>query len=445
MAWGTPALLNSATGTTAATFQVLTGITAPAGTFVIVPLGFVASISNVSGVTISDSAGGNSWNVHTVLQAGAIGCLGFAWSILTNGLTSGTITMTRTGTGNIKQWAMAAYSLTGENVSSPEDAAVFATATGNTALPSVTGNVASQSNDFVFALDANFPGLLTNYTEDTTDGWTNLLNNLRPNNTTVGLSVGYQANSGTSGIAHAPHLSGGSPWAEMQVAFAPASSTYNVSISESGSAADSDSDVATLPSSVAETGAASDSSSSLAVLTSSVSESGAASDSSATTAVLAATVAEAGAASDSPSNIATLPSAIAETGAAADHVSSSALFPSSVAESGAASDADSGAASFAVSVAEAGSAVDVEFSTALLLALTQESGAASDVISARAAFGGLVLEAGAAQDQSSSASSRKAFDPDYALLAPSRAESFLAPSRTEAMLAPFLTEAFLAE
>jgi hypothetical protein len=37
------------------------------------------------------------------------------------------------------------------------------------------------------------------------------------------------------------------------------------------------------------------------------------------------------------------------------------------------------------------------------------------------------------------------FDPDYALLAPSRAETLVAPGRSDALLASSVIEAFLAE
>src|SRR5579862_7805944 len=106
MTWGTPNLLDDTTGSTAATSRTLTGITAPAGTLVVVGLAFIASSSSVSGFAVSDSTGVNAWTSHALEQTnGGPGYLGFAWSVLTSSLSSGSITMTRTGSGNITRWA----------------------------------------------------------------------------------------------------------------------------------------------------------------------------------------------------------------------------------------------------------------------------------------------------------------------------------------------------
>jgi hypothetical protein len=228
MSWGTPTLLRSLTGTTASTAQSVTNVTAAAGTLVIATMAFLASANTVTGATVTDSAG-NTWVIRQKVDASAPGVLVFAWSILTTPLSSGSITFTRAGTGNITRWAGAIYSLSGSAPSNPEDTGVLAAATGGSASPAVTGNSGSQSNDFIFALDANWPTSTTSYTEDTADGWTNLLNNLKPSNTTVGLSIAYQVNSGTSGILHAPSLSQSALWAEMQVAFLPAPTTIAIS------------------------------------------------------------------------------------------------------------------------------------------------------------------------------------------------------------------------
>jgi hypothetical protein len=365
MAWSAPSLLNDATGTTAATSQTMGGITASAGTLVVVALAFIASNSSVTGVTIADSAGGNSWNIHYVEQTSVPGYLGFAWSVLSNGFAGGSITITRSGSGNIKQWAMAAYALSGENASAPEDTAVYAGSTGASTSPVVAGNAAGRAGDFVFALDAEWPSIATTYTEDATDGWTNLLNNLKPSNTSVGLSVAYQTNSGTSGLTHAPHLSASVPWAEMQVGLAPTVTTLSI-------------------------GAA-------------------------------------GAMMARGASAASLAATIAARSASKSRGSSAGSYATSV-----------GGHSTICAVGKAGGVFRTSVSGRALLAL---SGAGAPGFFVRAAGRLLAALKAFARPRDTAVT----FDPDYALLAPSRAETLVAPGRSDALLASSVIEAFLAE
>lgn len=221
MSWSSPTTLASGSGSTGAASQSLSGITATAGTFVVVTGAFNGG-STVTGLTVSDSAG-NSWFVHSEGIDGSAHNFGFvAYSILTNALSGGSFTITRTPStgGNINAWAMGAVSFTGNAPTSPEDDAVFATAIGSNSSPSVTGNAPTQTGDLLIAVCVANPGATTTYTEDSVDGWSNLFT-LTPA-TGLLFAAAYQVDAASSGVKHNPSLNKSQPWTEIQVGFSPA-------------------------------------------------------------------------------------------------------------------------------------------------------------------------------------------------------------------------------
>jgi hypothetical protein len=125
-------------------------------------------------------------------------------------------------------------------------------------------------------------------------------------------------------------------------------STYNDSVTESGSASDSDSAVATFAATGSEAGTASDTDAASAVFAASDTEGGTASDGS------AGTVPGSGADAS-------------ETATASDAESAIATFAASAAEAGSASDADAAAATFAATLTEAATAAEASS------ALTQQT------------------------------------------------------------------------
>lgn len=220
MAWSPPATLGSGSGTTSAASQSIAGITAAAGTLVVVGGSVRVVGSSATGVSVSDSAG-NSYTVHYEANAAAswTGFAFVAFCVLTNALSGGTITVTRIGSANIDAFCMGAASWTGG--SGAEDTAVLATANGTSNTPSVTGNAASQANDLLIAVCGYPLGSGSNYTEDTADGWTNLFD-ISTAGTVNTFGMAYQVNSGTAGIKHAPTITGSTKWAEVTFALAPA-------------------------------------------------------------------------------------------------------------------------------------------------------------------------------------------------------------------------------
>lgn len=194
--------------------------------------------------------------------------------------------------------------------------------------------------------------------------------------------------------------------------------TYNVSISESGSAADTVSNSATVIGAILEAASAADSPSEIATLLAAITEVGTAADvqtvqgiynaaiaeaASAADAVnggalFSASVSEAGAAADTTSSVATLPAAITEAGTAVDTVSSKATQGVTVSEAGSAVDSPSEVATLAATITEAGSAADTTNSTGIKSATVSEAASAADTTSSTAILAAAVTEAANAQD-----------------------------------------------
>jgi len=210
--------LGSATGTTSATSQSLSGITAASGALVVAVFG-VSCGSGVTGFTCSDSAG-NSYTVHAEANPATLsGYVVICYSVLANALSSGSITLARTGTTMILSFCAGAVSAGGGSGS--EDTAVLAVANGSSTSPAVTGNAATQSGDLLIAA-TGFIETAT-YAEDSiVHNWTNLYNLSTGTANDAGLGFAWQVNSGTAGIAYNPGLSVTKKWAVIQIGFAPA-------------------------------------------------------------------------------------------------------------------------------------------------------------------------------------------------------------------------------
>jgi len=179
------------------------------------------------------------------------------------------------------------------------------------------------------------------------------------------------------------------PWALLRKEFVPlhifslpsagGGSNYNVTITESGSLADTLDALIASANAITESGASADTVADLAVLPSAISESGSASDTVSDNATLPsaiseslsgadtvsqgagsynATISENGSAADTTASNATYPSAIAELLSAAETVSNNATLPSAIVEAIAATDFPSNGNIYAVSVTEYGSLQD---------------------------------------------------------------------------------------
>jgi hypothetical protein len=136
--------------------------------------------------------------------------------------------------------------------------------------------------------------------------------------------------------------------------------------------------------SVSETATAADTCSVVVVHAAALAESGAAADTTSAAAVFASAIAESGAAADSTSAVATLAATVTETVAAADPLSASLIVPATIAESlTAAETADWGGATYAAAVDESVTAVDTQSATSALVAGSAETLSAADVLAAQ--------------------------------------------------------------
>jgi hypothetical protein len=196
---------------------------------------------------------------------------------------------------------------------------------------------------------------------------------------------------------------GSNPWriykraAPYVVSSLPAQ-TYSVSITETGTAADTVSDTATLPNTITEAGTAAETMSDSATLPSTITEAGTAADTISNGSTYAATITEAGNAADTVSDVATLPNTITEAGTAADTVNDVATLPSTITEAASALDHPSTNATLPSTVTEAGAASDTVNSAGIISVSVAESVPISDTVSSKATMAGAIVEQANAQD-----------------------------------------------
>ncbi|HNC23565.1 MAG TPA: hypothetical protein PLU52_05100 [Opitutaceae bacterium] len=206
-----------------------------------------------------------------------------------------------------------------------------------------------------------------------------------------------------------PQASGGGP------------TNYDVDITESGSASDSQSAALTavgartetftatdaqtgvlaMVFTISESGSASDSTTGLMTAVGAVTESGSASDATSATQTLVGAVSESGSASDSTTGLMTAVGSVSEIAASADSQSSTGVLVGATTETSTITDTQTGGLAFSSAVTESGSAADSQSATQTLVGATSESGAASDSQSTALVAVGAVSESGSASDSQS--------------------------------------------
>jgi hypothetical protein len=183
----------------------------------------------------------------------------------------------------------------------------------------------------------------------------------------------------------------------------PGGTTYNVSISESGSAADSNSASATFRPAIAEAGTATESTSGKLTAATAITEAGSAADTAAGAMVTPGTIAESGAGATTQAGAMVTPAAIAESGTAADTPAATLTAIASIAESGGAASTQAGALAASGIIAESGTAASTEGGVLIAAVVLAESGSAGDTTSALAIFAVTNAESGSASDAYSAA------------------------------------------
>lgn len=183
MAWGTPTSLGSAANSVGATVVITTTASSPAGALIVIAVNENTAL--LTGSSVADSAG-NTYTLATAQLAGGTGGRSGRFFYCPNALalsSGGTITYTRSVSGTNCQ--AQATSVTGED-SNPLDSAVTAGGGTATTTPSVTSGTPTTAGEMFFALAG---AASTTWTNDTTNGWTNIFN---VNASSASLIVSYQ-------------------------------------------------------------------------------------------------------------------------------------------------------------------------------------------------------------------------------------------------------------
>lgn len=173
---------------------------------------------------------------------------------------------------------------------------------------------------------------------------------------------------------------------------------YNVTMSESGTAADTVNSQLAAACNDNESGTAADTVSSLGVFGATVAESGTAASTQSSSGVLGAALSEAGSASDTYSGAVIFASVVADGLSAAELVSSLAIYPSSIVESAPITDTQSAPPVGGSTIAEAMNATDTYSASVIFGGSVVEAASATNTQSLSAVLGGSIVEAGSAGD-----------------------------------------------
>lgn len=348
---------NNASG---ATLTKATAANVTAGSLIVVA---VYDKSNAaSGGSMTDDAGNTYTAVGATNPNGATtnGICQFFYSILSTQLNSGqnvTYTKQTSGVG----CAMSVLSATGGASSSILDSSVTATnTTGSAAAPtSLTSGTPSVSGELFVAMSGTTSTNPT-LTTDSGNGWA-VPPDASADAFNYNLIGGNQTNAGTGTIAWHPSANKNGLWASIIIGFKPnAGNTYNVSITESGTASETETVTAAFASSITESGTATETESVTAIFAATITESGSAADAPSATYITNASITEAGSAIEVESVRVNFASSITEVATATETESARVNFVSSITETATATDLESVLAAFAASCIEVANATDTE-------------------------------------------------------------------------------------
>ena len=180
------------------------------------------------------------------------------------------------------------------------------------------------------------------------------------------------------------------------------SATFGVLLSEAGTAADVLATLANLTVLLAEAGSAADAEAGGNSPLNTLAEAASGSDVLAALTTLAASLAESGTAADVAAGLLNASNALSEAGSALDVVLGSILALNAIAEAGSAADAESGATAggsiYTQTLAEAASAIDALVTLATLISVVTETGSGADSVTSQLAGLVALAESGAAAD-----------------------------------------------
>lgn len=205
-----PALTHIGSNTAASGSTVaLTGVTIANGDLVLVG-GLVRTGVAGDTTTVTDSAG-DTFTLYEFPASGVGSIRTFVAFAKTTGLSSGSVTVTTTGT--ISAAGLSVEDVSGFNTTTPEDTGVKATASATSAAPTITSGAAAQANDLLYS---SFQYGNQTYTEDGT--WTNTANNV--GNANGKFATGYIINAGTAAVTRTGAISS-ALWRGIVIGIAP--------------------------------------------------------------------------------------------------------------------------------------------------------------------------------------------------------------------------------
>lgn len=338
--------------------------------------------------TVTDSAG----NTYTAGNSSSIGGYTSAtyWSIaIGSPITSVTYT-SASSTGNfVMVWDITA---TGAITASDSGAQTYNSSTVTGANNATTGTLSVTSGDGLIL------GGCANFSSGTMTIGTGFTSDLSLNS---GQEIGEHRAVTVSAVASFTASTGGQVAGVGGIALQVSSgggTVYNLSVSDSGSAADSLSNTLTAVNALTEAGTAAMTAAGALTANNALTESGTAADTVSGGLALAGSVSEAGSAADTVTGTPAYSNAVSESGSAADSLSNALSAANAVAEAGTAADSLSTVLTAVNSVSEAGSAADTVSPGNIYAQNVSEAGSAADSLANQLTAVGAVSEAGSAAD-----------------------------------------------
>ena len=388
----------SRAATNAISFTSLPG----AGNLVVFGLIAAANYDPSTISSVTDNQGNTYTKINSAVSNGGNAGEGELWRCESIGTPSGTFTVTaHNSVANSKACALF---LLEENTYKTLDQNGVATNQAAATSGTVTASGAnSNANALVVACCGvvDYTGSGWGLSSPPTTGYTAI--GLDANDNGEDFEAAYkEITASETSSAHWSWTAGSSNWIALLATFkSSGGTTYNDSLTESGSASDSLSVLATFANAMTESGSAADAFATAMTMVSSIIESGAASDALATAMTMLATLSEAGAATDAVTGSTagtTYNDTLTESGSAADALSTTATFPNSLAEAGASADSLAAGSVMSTTLAEAGAAADVVSAIATYANALAEAGSAGDAVSALATYLNAIVETGALAD-----------------------------------------------
>lgn len=220
MAWGTPASLGVASGSSAHSVT-LSGVSVSAGGLIVVAIAYRAK-AYTDAILVSDSAG-NSYTVHKQqYQTTNPFGVAVAYAVATSALSSGSITVSDTASGstNFTNAVFAAYSVSGGATSSPEDTSVLVSTVGSGQFSSpgmnLTSGTPTQAGDLLIGL-FNSTGLSA---VSESAGWSTLVDRQQGSGfSNTNISASYYVNSGSGAVTWNPTSTGSGAYVPILIGF----------------------------------------------------------------------------------------------------------------------------------------------------------------------------------------------------------------------------------